>query len=160
MANISYDVGIHEIYQTCFSHLKSRWGLHDAKCVLSQHPVRGRITVLKGEARSQMDGAFFFLRFLIFFSHVDHFLKFLLNLLQHCFCFILFYFFGHEACGILAPCLGINALKGKVSTTGPPGKSSDVTLKPDIVQSLWATFTPSLTSIFFYCWLLIIVGSW
>ena len=79
---------------------------------------------------------FFFKISYFFFSHVDHFLKFLLNFLQLCFCFILFYFFGHEACGILAPCLGINALKGKVSTTGPLGKSSDVALKPDIVQSL------------------------
>ena len=36
-------------------------------------------------------------------------------------------FFGHEACGILAPWLGIkstsSALEGKVLITGPPGKS-------------------------------------
>ena len=39
----------------------------------------------------------------------------------------MFWFFGHEACGILAPRPRIEptplALKGKVLTTGPPGKS-------------------------------------
>ena len=39
----------------------------------------------------------------------------------------MFWFFGHEACGILAPKPGIEpllpTLEGKVSTTGPPGKS-------------------------------------
>ena len=39
----------------------------------------------------------------------------------------MFWFFGHEACGILAPRPGIEpappALEGKVLTTGPPGKS-------------------------------------
>ena len=41
-------------------------------------------------------------------------------------CFM-FWFFGHKACGILAPWPGIepapSALEGKVLTTGPPGKS-------------------------------------
>ena len=34
-------------------------------------------------------------------------------------------FFGHDACGILAPQPGIEplALEGEVLTTGPPGKS-------------------------------------
>ena len=54
------------------------------------------------------------------------FLKSLLNLLQYCFC-SMFWFFGHEACGILAPQPGIKpaspALEGEVLTTGPPGKS-------------------------------------
>ena len=54
------------------------------------------------------------------------FLKSLLNMLQCCFCFM-FWFFGHKACGILAPQPGIKptppALEGKVLTTGPPGKS-------------------------------------
>ena len=40
----------------------------------------------------------------------------------------MFWFFDHEACGILAPWPGIepapHALEGKVLTTGPPGKSS------------------------------------
>ena len=39
----------------------------------------------------------------------------------------LFWFFGHEACGILAPQPGTDpappALEGEVPTTGPPGKS-------------------------------------
>ena len=42
----------------------------------------------------------------------------------------MFWFFGREACGILAPRPGIEpappALEGEVSTTGPPGKSLDV----------------------------------
>ena len=63
--------------------------------------------------------------FLDFFWY-EPFLKSLLNLLQYCPCFM-FWFFGCEACGILAPRPGIKlsppALEGKVSTTGPPGKS-------------------------------------
>ena len=36
----------------------------------------------------------------------------------------MFWFFGHEACGILAPRPGIEpAVESKVLTTGPPGKS-------------------------------------
>ena len=42
----------------------------------------------------------------------------------------MFWFFDHEACGILAPWLGSNphpsALEGEVLTTGPPGKSLDI----------------------------------
>ena len=41
----------------------------------------------------------------------------------------MFWFFGHEACGILAPRPGIEpaspALEGRLLTTGPPGKSRD-----------------------------------
>ena len=52
--------------------------------------------------------------------------KSLLNLLQYCFCFIL-WLFGCEARGALATGPGIEptppALEGKVLTTGPPGKS-------------------------------------
>ena len=40
--------------------------------------------------------------------------------------FLFYVFWGHKACRILAPWLGIEptppALKGKVLTTGPPGK--------------------------------------
>ena len=50
----------------------------------------------------------------------------LLNLLQYCFCFM-FCIFGCEACGILVPWSGIEAvvpaLEGEVSTPGPPTKS-------------------------------------
>ena len=66
----------------------------------------------------------FFLRF--FFFWCGPFLKSLLNLLQYCFCFM-FWFFGREACEILAPRPGIepapSTLEGKVLTTGPPWKS-------------------------------------
>ena len=52
-------------------------------------------------------------------------LKSLLNLLQHCFCFM-FWLFGQKACGMLGPQPGIKpaplALEGEVLTTGPPGK--------------------------------------
>ena len=55
------------------------------------------------------------------------FFFYLLNLLQHCFCYIPFVFFGHEACESSAPRPGIEppppALEGRVLTTGPPGKS-------------------------------------
>ena len=48
---------------------------------------------------------------------------------------LLFYVldFGHEACGILAPWPGIEpalpALEGEVLTTGPPGKSREISFK-------------------------------
>ena len=45
----------------------------------------------------------------------------------------MFWFFGCEACGILAPQPGIEptppALEGEVLTTGPPGKSLDSSFK-------------------------------
>ena len=50
-------------------------------------------------------------------------LKSLLSLLQYFFCFM-FWFFGPQACGILAP--RPPALEGKVLTTGLPGKSPGV----------------------------------
>ena len=66
----------------------------------------------------------FFLKILLIWTI---FLKSLLNLLQYCFCFMYFWIFGREACGILTPQPGIKpappALEGRVLTTGPPGKS-------------------------------------
>ena len=59
------------------------------------------------------------------------FLKSLLNLLQHCFCYniasvVCFVLGGPKVCGILAPQPGIEpappALEGEVLTTGPPEK--------------------------------------
>ena len=55
------------------------------------------------------------------------FLKPLLNLLQHCFCFM-HWSLGSEACGIPVPWPGIEpatslTLEGEVPTTGPQGKS-------------------------------------
>ena len=55
-------------------------------------------------------------------------LKFLLNLLHHCFYFM-FWDFDCEACGIFTPWPGIEpispALEDEVLTTGPPGKSQE-----------------------------------
>ena len=53
-------------------------------------------------------------------------LKVFIESVMYSFCFM-FYFFGHKACGILAPQPGIKpaltALEGKVLTIGSPGKS-------------------------------------
>ena len=84
-------------------------------------------------------GYFLFLFFKRFFW-CGPFLKSLLNLLQCCFCFM-FWFFGHEACGILVPRPGIEptppALESEVLTTGPPGKSRGYFLKRKRVLIFW-----------------------
>ena len=63
---------------------------------------------------------------LVFFWCGPFFFKSLLNFLQYCFCFM-FWFFGGEACGILASQPRIKpilpALEDEVLPTGPPGKS-------------------------------------
>ena len=63
--------------------------------------------------------------FLLFFFE---FLKSVLNLLQYCFCCV-FWFFGPQACGILAPQPETKptslSLEGRVLTTGPPERSRD-----------------------------------
>ena len=55
---------------------------------------------------------------------LSDFLKSLLNLLYYTICFM-FWFFGQEAHGILAPLTGIElaspALEGKILTTALPG---------------------------------------
>ena len=70
-----------------------------------------------------------------------YFFKFLLNLLQYCYCF-LFCCFGPQACGILAPQPGVKpispALEGEVSPTGPPRNSPEVLL---ICQNFHIFFT-------------------
>ena len=43
-----------------------------------------------------------FLKVFFFFLNCGPFLKSLLDLVQYCF-FCMFWFFGHEACGILPP---------------------------------------------------------
>ena len=53
------------------------------------------------------------------------FLKFLLNLLQYCFCF-LFWIFGHKAHRGVEPALPV--LEGEVLTTRLPGKFQGVIL--------------------------------
>ena len=62
--------------------------------------------------------AFFkiFFKVFFFFLDVDHFQSLLLSLLQYCFCFM-FWFFGPEPCGILAPQPGIE--------TTPPALEGD-----------------------------------
>ena len=51
----------------------------------------------------------------------------------------MFWFFGYEACGILAPQTGIEpippALEGEVLTTGPPGKPLCFIFKTDFIGS-------------------------
>ena len=60
------------------------------------------------------------------------FFKVLLNLWQYCFC-CMFWFFGHEAGGILSPQSEIEptppAREGELLTTGSPGMSHTGTLK-------------------------------
>ena len=76
--------------------------------------------------KSKVTSTFFFKDFFIWTIFK------VLNLLQYCFCSI-FCFFVHKACGILAPQPGIEpatpALKGEVSTTGPPRKSNHISIK-------------------------------
>ena len=88
---------------------------------------------------------FYFIIYLLCIFDVDHFFKSLLNLLQHCFCFM-FWFFGLKACGILAPRPGIDpappALESKVLTTGPPGKSPNSILSVDIIMCKLFTAEP------------------
>ena len=63
----------------------------------------------------------------------------------------MFWFFGHEACGILTPWAGIEpappALKGKVLTTGPPGKSLNVYFLEMECQVLVSTLLSPLCSL-------------
>ena len=65
---------------------------------------------------------FYFLKVFLMWTILES----LSNLLQYCFCFM-FWCFGFEACGILAPWIGTEPLspasKGKVLTTGLSGKS-------------------------------------
>ena len=64
----------------------------------------------------------------------------------------MFWFFGHKACGILAPRLGIEpappALEGEVLTTGSPGKSHDIFLfkKTLVFFVIWDTREKSVYS--------------
>ena len=77
---------------------------------------------------------FFFYKIFFLFFKCGLFLKPLLNLLQHCFCFMFLEGFSPEACGILALWPGIKpsfpALKGEVLTTGPSGIFLGQTLEP------------------------------
>ena len=69
----------------------------------------------------------FVLLWVIFKVFIDFVTILLLFLSSDFLAKIMFWFFGHEACGILAPQLGTEptppALEGEDSTTGPPGTS-------------------------------------
>ena len=72
------------------------------------------------------------------FFDVDHFLKSSLNLLQHCFCFML-WFFDCEACGILAPSTGIEPTPSALESFpgGSDGKVSACNVEdPDLIPGL------------------------
>ena len=58
--------------------------------------------------------------FKIFFFDVGHFLKFLLNLLQYCFCFMFCFVFGHKAGGISAPQSGIKPASQALEVKSQP----------------------------------------
>ena len=115
-------------------------------CLLASQFLSAALSGSTGTQRSYVPGvaavtslgAFFFF-----------FFKSLLNLLQYCFC-VMVWFFDHEACGILAPQPGIEpiplALEGKVLTTGLLGKSHHWVLRQrcyfsgpgDRMWSVWA----------------------
>ena len=66
----------------------------------------------------------------------------LLNLLQYCFYFV-FWFYGHEECGILAPWPGIEPeLKDEIFTPGPPEMSQEASwlLRTNVIRRKLAPF--------------------
>ena len=67
--------------------------------ICDQWSLKSLIWLMEGS-----DNGLYFLAIMLFLLifWCGPFLKSLLNLLQYCFCFM-FWFFGHEACGILAP---------------------------------------------------------
>ena len=68
---------------------------------------------------------------------MNHFLKSLLNLLQDCLFYVLF--FGHEAYGTLTPPPEIEltcpAMEGQVLTTGSSGKSQLLNMNESVIFS-------------------------
>ena len=87
------------------------------------------------------------------------FQKSLWNLLQYCFCFM-FWFSGHEACGVLAPWPGIEplppALEGEVLTTEPPEKSLELSIEWIFISPIFtlSTFWQVVLSSRLLCWFL------
>ena len=81
------------------------------------------VIILFSQSQNLSTILFFFLRFF----WCGPFLKFLIEFVTILLLFYVFWFFGHEACGILAPQPGIKptppALEGEVLTTGLPRKS-------------------------------------
>ena len=72
------------------------------------------------------------------FSSCGPFLNSLLNLLQYCFCFT-FWFFGHQACGILASQPGVEpvspALEGKLLTLVCQGSLFSVSFEDSFLRT-------------------------
>ena len=91
-----------------------------------------------------------------FFWCGQYFLKSLLNMLQYCF-FSMFWFFGHEAHGILALRPGIEpappALEGEVLTTRLPGKSLEMFCILNIFVYIWVVVTRVSFSLWVLPWL-------
>ena len=85
------------------------WGLRIVECFPGDSILQPRmeidVTVGVEVHLLELSPCSFFFFFLRFFW-CGPFLKSLLNLLQYGFCFM-FWFFGHEACGVLVPPLGI-----------------------------------------------------
>ena len=115
------------------SHTSGAWASHGLlEPFLCSLPTLGLDDVVSVSPLWMIYSCFVFKIYFPFID-ADHFLSLYWNLLQYCFCFM-FWFFGHEACGILSSRPGIKpatpALESKISTTGPPGKSlNDVLLK-------------------------------
>ena len=103
------------------------------KCVLQYCIIYGWLNLWMWNQRYRRPSIKLYMDF--FFFWCGPFLKSLLNLLQYCFC-LMFWPFGHEACGILASQLGIEPAplpsipptpgptpEDEVLTTRLPGKS-------------------------------------
>ena len=67
------------------------------------------------------------------------FLKSLLNLLRYCFCF-LFWFFGHEACGILVPQPGIKPAPPALEVQSPNHWTAREVPFPPFIFLAWTDF--------------------
>ena len=120
-----------------YSHWPGFYGLFNGCCSkkpkVSSHKRKGEL-ILEGRwqplltlaksSPSLMTSSIY----LFIYCYCGPFLSSLLTLLQYCFCFM-FWFFGHETCGISAPWPEMEptppALEGGVLTTGQPGKSHD-----------------------------------
>ena len=113
-------VGSLSLLQGIFPTQGSNPGLLHCRWILYQLSYQGSPTLFESTVKSS------FLLRICFLMWITFFFLTLLNLLQYCFCFII-WFCGHMACGVLAPQPETEptspALEGKVLTTGLPGSS-------------------------------------
>ena len=79
---------------------------------------------MAGRIEDSISRMFFFLRFFFMWAIFKVFIEFVTIM----FLFCVLFFFGHEACGILVPQLGIQPISPfiEVLTTEPPGKSLNI----------------------------------